>query len=226
MRWIVDVTLVPVVALALVVSGCASNDAREAPPGPTTLSGTAALAAFPVAPRSVTATDESGTVATSRLGTDGHFSIALPKGHTYKLALTGDHSSVPVAFPRASGKLDASFVLKSDGAAVRLGTVRYVPKMPDAGFRIVVTRTATPTAVDCVDCVNDDGTVTCARDGQNGEGEGEAASSHAARETAPGADTSEQLDPTREMAVGDQNAPEHVDGCGGEGDNVDQSGEH
>ena len=224
----------PLIALAAV--GCASKTGAPVPP--TTVSGSAALSTFPRGPTAVAATDEAGLTVSVPLGSDGSFSVSLPKGHTYKLALATATTAVPLVFPRQTGKLDLSFVLSTDGAAVRLGAVRYLAAAPTGGFKMLAATTATGSqggsSGDCVDCVNDDQQTTCDSSGGGGsEGEG-TSSSGDAKTPEPSSsgetDNAEQADPNQEMAVGDENAPDHVIGCeGGDGhggDNVDQTSGH
>ena len=237
MRSIIVLSLVSAAA-AVVLGGCAAKSGPVQSPAPSTASGSVALSTFPSVPSNLTIRDEAGHVLQAALAADGAFSVALPKGHTYKVAVTTPKGDVPLVFPRSSGRFDTSFVLKSDGARVPLGTVRYLPRAPVGGFR-VATLTAPPASgagQDCVDCVNDDPKVTCEGEGdqsgadQGGQSDGTNAEKQtkAPEAAASGSDASDQADPTQEMAVGDQNAPEQVDGCGGEQDgaNVEQAGEH
>jgi hypothetical protein len=227
-----SLVLIPVVVLAV-----ACGSAPKAPPGPTILSGTAALSTFAAAPSSVTATDEGGRTVRADLAADGGFKLSLQRGHTYMLAMATPKGDVAVVFPRTTGKLDKSFVLKSDGALVRLGMVRYLAKAPAGGFHAtsaaggIQTKSEQPGAGDCVDCVNDDQNTTCESDGEGGdESKGsESESKSSAEAKTPEVDTAEQADPNQEMAVGDQNAPDQVDGCGGDGadgDTTQQEGDH
>jgi hypothetical protein len=226
-------SLVGLAAVAAV--GCAAK--TTAPPGPTAISGSAALSTFPKGATGVAATDEAGHTSSVALASDGRFTLSLPKGHTYKLAFMTGTGAVPLVFPRHTGKLDASFNLKTDGAAVRLGTVHYLAAAPAAGFKVLASMPtqATQQGGDCVDCVNDDQQTTCEK--SDGTDDGEAKSSEGEAKKAPESssgtgetDNAEQADPNQEMAVGDQNAPDQVDGCGGgdgqNGDNVEQTGEH
>ena len=95
--------------VVVVTTGCAASSKSES-----TVSGTLALQGFPSAPTHVAATDERGVVRRAPVGTDGHFSVTVPKGHRYVLSIDG----VPVVFPRTSGQLDRSFAI---GFAFRQG---------------------------------------------------------------------------------------------------------
>jgi hypothetical protein len=207
-------------ALGVLTVACTNPNARES-----TLSGTAALSTFPSAPSSVTARDETGRMTHAAVNAQGLFALPLVKGHTYRVSFDSSGAGVPVVFPRTSGRLDATFVLKTGGAALRLGQVRHFPGAPAGGFHVLVVQipTSTPppgtaTTGDCSDCVNDDQNVTCAGSGSGSDTQ--AAASPAAN------DTAEQADGTGELAVGDQNVPEEVDGCDNSDDNVEQEGEH
>jgi hypothetical protein len=224
-----SIALFQVASLAVAASACAAKTA-----GPSTVSGTAALSTFPSHPLSMAATDETGRIVKAAIGSDSRFSLALTKGHTYKLGAVTDTGTVPIVFPRASGKLDATFVLKTNGARISLGSVHYVPAAPAGGFRVLSVKVAlgSPDAQgsqggNCVDCVNDDQQTSCENGSASGN-EGEGTSSE--NESSSGAsDKAEQADPSQEMAVGDQNAPDQVDGCDnqeGDNSNVQQEGEH
>ena len=230
--------LIPV---ALFAVACAAKSSVPQ----STVTGTAALSSFPSAPSSVTATDEGGHAVHAAVGADGGFSLDLPKGHTYQLAVATEKGDVSLVFPRTNGKLDKSFVVKSDGASVRLGAVRYLAKAPTTGFHVTSSAGSTSppsgqTGADqggnCVDCVNDDQNTICEGGGESGGTAAEAQGAESASNAAPSstgntseADNADQADPNQEMAVGDQNAPDQVDGCGGDGpdgDTTQQEGEH
>lgn len=201
-------------ALTLAAACSSSPGARES-----TVRGTAALQTFAVAPAAIAARDETGRVVRAAVDAQGRFALPLGKGHTYRLVLEGSGAGVPIVFPRASGMLDATFVLKTNGASLGLGQVRYYPAAPASGFHVLSAKgPAAAPAGDCVDCVNDDSQVTC--DGSDSTG---------SVSEAAVADTAEQADANAELAVGDQNVPAQVAGCDSqEGDNVDtqQEGEH
>src|SRR5581483_9688461 len=137
---------------------------------------------------------------------DGSFALALAKNHSYKLRI-GD---VPMVFPRASGRLDLAFALRTDGAALSLGLVRRRGGAPAGGFVIVASKAAEQR--DCTDCVSDDPRTICEDDGESREENGSME------------DDGEQADASAEMAVGDQNVPDQVEGC--DGNDVEQEGEH
>jgi hypothetical protein len=205
---------VPFAAAVLAVA-CSNPGARES-----TLRGTAALGSFASAPSTVVARNETGGVLRAAVDGQGNFVLPLAKGHRYRLSLEGTGGGVPFVFPRTSGRLDASFVLNTNGAALNVGIVRDYPGVPAGGFHVLAAKLpGSSPGADCVDCVNDDPQVTC--DGNDPES--------TAGEATAQSDTAEQADATREMAIADQNVPEQVDGCeNDDGDQVDQQqeGEH
>jgi hypothetical protein len=190
-------------------------------PRESTIQGTAALSTFPSAPSAIAARDEAGRVRRADVDPQGQFALRLLKGHTYRVSLEGAAGSVPIVFPRGSGRLDASFALHTNGALLELGQVRYYPGAPASGFHVLAVLVGDGAAgSDCIDCVSDDQHVTC--DASEGESTGVESSTSAS-------DTAEQADANAEMAIGDQNVPEQVSGCDDQGgDNVDQQqeGEH
>jgi hypothetical protein len=224
--------------LPVAVLAAACGSASKAPPDPSTVSGSAAATTFPSAPSAVTATDEGGRAVRAPVAADGSFSLALAKSHTYTLAFATPTGNVSIVFPRATGKLDKSFTVKSDGALVRLGRVHYLAKAPAGGFHVTSAAGGTTPKTEqtgesgdqgnCVDCVNDDGKTSCEAGGEGGSTAESSSSEATSSETA----TEAEADPTQEMAVGDQNAPDQVDGCGGEGADgadgadVQQEGDH
>jgi hypothetical protein len=204
-------TLLVSIGIGALAAACTNPSARES-----TLRGTAALSTFSSAPSAVTARDEAGRVTRARVDAQGQFSIPLAKGHTYRVAVEAANGGVPLVYPRASGRLDATFVLKTNGAALDVGQVRHFAGVPSGGFHVLATQapsTGAPPSGSESD-VEDGSQLTC--DGSD------------TRVTvSPAADSAEQADATGDLAVGDQNVPEEVSGCDTqEGDNVEQEGEH
>lgn len=203
------------VAVGILATGCSNGGVPES-----TVRGTAALSTFQSAPSTIAARDEAGRVTRGLVDAHGAFAVPLVKGHTYRLAFEGAGGSVPIVFPRASGSLDTSFVLKTDGASLPLGQVRHFDIAPPGGFHVrsihapanTPPPSTGPAGADCVDCVNDDQQVTCG--GSESEG----------TESMPSKDSAEPASASAEMAVGEENVPEEVDGC--DNNNVEQQGEH
>src|SRR5262249_34168938 len=149
--------------IGALATACANPTARES-----TIHGTAALSTFPSAPSAVTARDESGRASNAAVDAQGNFELPLPKGHTYRIAFDGSGVVVPLVFPSATGRVDATFVLSTDSAALRVGQVRHYAGVPAGGFHVLVLQAPSSTLPsgagstgDCTDCVNDDDNVTC-----------------------------------------------------------------
>ncbi len=187
-----------VVGVAL-LAGCAAKSPKQTPE--TTLSGRAALSTFPSAPTQVRLVDEAGHASLVAVAADGSFKATLPRGHAYKVTFVAANE-VPIVFPRKTGSIDSTFMVKSKGGHLALGSVRYLATAPAGGFKV----TATAKAADHDEEVEDDDDATC-EDGSKG--------SHTAVPTssAPAA-----ADATKQMAVADHDAPSEVDGCENEND--------
>lgn len=154
--------------------------------------------------------------------------------------MTTPKGDVPVVFPRTTGKLKRTFALASDGAAIRLGSVRYLGKAPATGFHVMSATSATADGSSAPgatpgDSVADVQETKCEAGGaEEGaeksapESETAPAAAEAKADPKAGADVNEEADANSEMAVGDQNAPDQVTGCSGgtDGDNLQQEGEH
>ncbi len=200
-----NVTPLAVFATVSLITACA---AKSHPAAETVMSGSAALSTFPNAPTQVRAVDETGAARMVPISADGTFTLTLPHGHAYKVTLAGQ-ANVPMVFPRTTGALDTTFTIKSKGAKVALGTVRYIPNAPSSGF-VVSAPSASGGKHDGE--IEDDETSSC-DDGSVGGGKG-----------APEADTPDnRADATKEMAVGQRNAPNEVDGCDSENENDGES---
>lgn len=217
--------------VALGSMGCASKTTPRSSVGETTLQGTAALSSYTSVPRAVLATDETGRVARAAINADGSFSLVLARAHTYHVDVLTDAGAVPLVFPRTSGKVTKTFVLKSDGARLALGNVRFVAA---AAPKAALTAQPTPAKVSGLHVAslsssdandeqtgggNDDQNVQC-EDGSQGNGQSGA--------ELEGSDS--EADATGDTTIAEHNVPESVDGCGvneSEGtDNGDNSGDN
>jgi hypothetical protein len=230
-----------VFGLAIAALGSPACSKSAGPTPPTTVSGALALSTFPAQAQGVVAVDETGRSAMSAVGTGGAFSLALSKGHTYRLGVVTATGTVPIVYPRSTGRLDATFAVHTAGARVALGTVHELPAAPAGGFHVMSTTLggASPDAQssqspggDCVDCVNDDQQTSC-QDGSDGEqsddGTSTGGDAGAGASSSGANDTADQADPSQELAVGDQNAPDQVQGCdaeSGDDDQVEQEGQN
>lgn len=203
------INLFAAAAAVALVTACAAKSSTPAPP--TVLTGSAALATFPGAraPTSVRLVDDTGHAITAPIAADGTFSVSLPRGHAYKVTLVGA-AEVPMVFPRASGALDTTFLVKSNGAKVTVGSVRYMAAAPTGGFKVSATATGSKHGDNEVD---DDDKASC-DDG-----------SDSSDSKTPEADTPDnRADAAKEMAVGEHDAPNEVDGCDKENETESESG--
>jgi hypothetical protein len=191
----------------LAVFAIAACAAKSNPAPESVMSGSAALSTFPAAPTSVRLVDETGRASTAPIASDGSFSMTLPRGHTYKVSFVAAND-VPIVFPRQTGALDTTFSIKSNGARIALGAVRYLAAAPATGF------TVSAGASHGDDEVEDDDKATC-DDGSESSG---------AKTTE--ADTPDnRADGSKPMAVAEHDAPNEVDGCdkGDDGENEKES---
>ena len=211
-----------VVALSSVVLGCGGNVGAPT----TTVGGTVAAATFPAAPTSIQATSGRGAVVRAALDARGAFSMLVPKGDTYSIAIVAGGRRIPLVMPRRSGKLATSFKVSSDGVVIALGAVRYLPAGAKAAFRVA----SSPGGECRGECVQDDGASTC-HDGRTVGGDGE---NGAECETGVDVRThaacvdgdvgiSAETDGESEMAVPERDAPGEAGGCD---DGQEQDGEH
>jgi hypothetical protein len=236
-----SIVLSSLAAVALNTTACAGSPGPSSTGVPeTTVRGTAALLTFPSKPLRLVATNEVGKAAGVSIGASGQFALALTKGHSYRLAVVTARNTVPVVFPRQSGRLDTTFVVKSAGANINLGSVHRLISAPAGGFTVqsATIGTGSPNAQDgegdCVDCVDDPPSTTCASNADSeteSQANDESGSSGGAQDMSgkSNTETGDQADPGTEIAVGEQNAPEQVDGCDSQtGDNAqgEQQGEH
>ena len=201
--------------MALSSTGCATNQTKRTV-GETTLSGTTALSSYAATPRSVVATDETGRATSAPLAADGFFSLTLKRAHTYHVDVITDAGAVPLVFPRASGNITRTFALKSDGARLSLGAVRFVhvPVVVPVEARIAkasALRTASLGDSEANDDGPNDGEDVQCGDGSHGDGQ------HS--DDMEGGD--DKAETASDVSVAEHNVPENVDGCGVDDDNAD-----
>jgi hypothetical protein len=203
-----------------------------------TVTATAALTGYPSAPSAGMAIDEHGKTSTSGLNSAGRFSLLLPKGHRYHLAVALSDREVPVVFARGSGRFGGAFSIASGGAKVDLGALRYLPSMLQGSMQVatgsstMVTIGTSAQSGECVDgkvagattlCVDDDRNVSC----DDGSASGEAETETCDEPSQTACSDSEAADSPasdHEASVAEHNPPDRVDGCEEEDD--DQDGEH
>ena len=202
------------IASLAVLFALASACGKKAAAPETTLSGTAALTSYPSAPSAVLATDESGRSIRTSLGAAGAFSLTLPAGHKYKISVATAKGNVPLVFPRTGGALDGAFSVKSKGANVALGSVRYLARAPVTGFTMA-TSPAGASGANCENCADDHQDVSC-EDGSQGHDDAESSAAEAV----------DQADANQEMSVADHNAPDGVNGCDDNESNDDSNNDN
>lgn len=240
------------VAACFTAAGCGGK-ATGTPTS--TLTGTLARETFPDEPRSITATNERGASIVTSVNGSGPFKLVLRKGHTYRLAVTLADGSVPVVFPRASGKLDPSFRVSGGAALVNLGTVRHLAAAPAVGFHMQALSQSAPAegagpqgGGECEDgvdiatgaaCIDDEGQLSCEEhdddDDVDGNYEGDGECENGVDATTGGACTvlpegDEAADDADEVSPdGPMAVAEHnvPDDVGGcDDDDDDEGGEH
>jgi hypothetical protein len=198
----------PGLVLAVVLMACSDDDKPDAMTSK--IEGTLALASFSSAPTGVDALDEAGIRSHSGIGPDGAFGLDLTKDHVYRLVVVGPQGETPVVFARSPAQLDRTFRLDDGNVVVSLGTIRLLPKAPDAGISV---RTGAPTDPACVDgkvsgseaaCVEDIVPVTCAPGAAADPDDGDDDDDARPAETA---------DPAQPFALPDRNAPKKISGC-------------
>jgi hypothetical protein len=118
--------------LTLAIIGCGSEESSGS--STSSVEGSLALSTFPAVPTAVEAKDERGSTLRANPGTDGAFRLALPKAHTYALAIVLPSGEVPLVFPRSTGKLDNTFRVNGGAGTVLLGTIRHLASAPAGGF--------------------------------------------------------------------------------------------
>lgn len=152
-----------------------------------TISGTVDTSSFPGAVTSLTATDSAGVASTVALASDGSFTLALPAGETYSLALTVDGAAVPVAARRISptdmsAGYGSLFAVATDGATVDLGELRFVSLVKtqaltvgsDTIVDVEETCEAGLGAITGSACIGSEAPVVCADSGMgHGDGDGD-----------------------------------------------------
>ncbi|MDB4994754.1 MAG: hypothetical protein JWM74_2186 [Myxococcaceae bacterium] len=186
--------LVLVAALASLAAACGKTA-----PADTTSSVTGALdvGSFSSKPTFVEAIDEKGVKTQASVDASGKFTLSLPKGHTYHLAVALAAGSEPVVFPRASKRLDTTMHVSTGAATVALGSIRHLASAP-------------------AEIEGNDDAQTC-ENGNDQQGDNQTEDNGADGETNDdGPET--DADPSQPMAVPEHNAPDDVGGCNEEND--------
>lgn len=222
-------TLLAICTLGLVAvtsTACTSRSPSSPSVGISTLQGTAALSSYPAMPRSIQATDETGRITRADIAADGSFTVELRRAHTYRVDVVTDRGAVPLVFPRTSGKVTTTFALKSDGARLTLGQVRYTLRTTAVPVEARITKAFTIRTAslggageegNCENCGDDNQEVAC-EDGSHGNGQ--------SSDDMEGTD--DEAGSHGEASIAEHNVPENVDGCGDhqdDGENNDDNGE-
>lgn len=199
--------------LVLSTAACA-NTKRSV--GETTLQGTTALSSYAATPRSILATDETGRAWSTPIAADGSFSLTLKRAHTYHVDVVTDAGAVPLVFPRTSGKVTTTFAVKSDGARLSLGAVRFVHTPVVVPFEARISKASGLRIASLGNSETDDDGPNDHQDVQCGDGShGNGQSS----EDMEGDD--DQANASGDVSIAEHNVPENVDGCGEDDDEND-----
>lgn len=190
-------------ALALLMLGGCGQPA----PTTSTLTGSIAQQSFAVPVKAITVTSDQGKTTKAAVGANGEFSISLEKGATYRLFLGDDGKSTPVILNSAQGQLVTTAHVRSGGANVNIGSVRFwqgdasapasVPPLDPSTSSNVVPTTPPTVTPQCVNglvegstkpCATDTAAASCAdaEEGDDGEHAGDGDGEHADDSAATG----------------------------------------
>lgn len=226
-------------ALTVVASGGCSSTAVKTS---STLAGSVAQASFPKAVSAITVKSDAGKTSTVAVGADGRFSVELEKGAGYQLFLGADGKSIPIVLKSDQDRLQTQVHVKSGGASLSIGSVRYWGGTPTSEAKVVTEPGSTgKTCVDGVyanssqPCASDVSTAVCAEsDDEDSDGDhqdhgddaddeegadcvdGLDAATHQPCDGGPAANSTD-ADAASEMGVPEHNVPDDV-GCGEEED--------
>ena len=106
---------------AIASGGCSG----AAGPTASTITGSIAQASFAKPVSTITVKSDAGKTSTVAVGADGKFSVALEKGAGYQLFLGADGKSIPVVLKSDQARLQTQVHVKSGGASLNIGSVRY-----------------------------------------------------------------------------------------------------
>ncbi|MEP7120897.1 MAG: hypothetical protein ABJE95_08310, partial [Byssovorax sp.] len=138
--------LLAVTALATsAAGGCSSTPVATS----STLVGSVAQASFPKAVSAITLKSSTGKTSTVAVAADGKFSLKLEKGAKYQLFLGPDGKSIPLVLKSGQGRLETQVNVKSGGASVALGSIRYW-----GGGGMVAAKVIAGTSTNASKCVN------------------------------------------------------------------------
>jgi hypothetical protein len=217
---------------ALAAGGCSTTPAATS----STLVGSIAQASFPKAVSAITVKSSSGKTSTVAIAADGKFSVKLDKGAKYQLFLGPDGKSIPLVLKSGQGRLETQVNVRSGGASLAMGSVRYWGGGGTTMAKVIAGSGASSTA--CVNgvfanstqpCASSVATAVCSDDGEeNDDGEQGADTGEQGADCVDGIDAATKqpcdggpaanetdADPEQEMGVPENDVSGDV-GCGGD----------
>ena len=230
---------------AVASSGCSGAPAPTA----STITGTVAQASFSKPVSKITVKSDAGKTSTVAVGADGRFSVALQKGAGYQLFLGADGKSIPVVLKSDQARLQTQIHVKSGGASLSIGSVRYWNGGATSEAKVIPgSTTAAKTCTGGVfanssqPCANGVAAATCSDDdGEESDGEnageqgadcvdGIDSTTHQACDGGPAANPTSGAEATdatdadgaSEMGVPESNAPDTI-GCGDDDDDGEEA---
>ena len=179
---------------------------------------------FPTQVTGVKVMQGTTTVASAKVATNGSFTLSVPPSSGLTLRLVGGGQS-NVIFPRHSGSLARTFVVRGGGVAFDLGAVHFVGASSSTTFAFHDASSSS----DCDAEDHDTSGSTCVDDGDHGGGSCEAADDSGGSDGSGASDGSDGSDgsgsgevdiadgPDQGDSVADHNFP--ADGCADGQDN-------
>lgn len=105
--------------LAVLLAACSAS------PTTSTISGSISQASFPSPVTKLTVVAADGRTSTVAVTAAGRFKVELAPGQSYRLFAGPDGASIPVVVSSATSAFGAAIDVKSAGATVNLGDIRY-----------------------------------------------------------------------------------------------------
>lgn len=96
-----------------------------AAPPPSTVTGTVAQASFAEPVTHISARSSAGVVTVAAVDAQGDFSIALEEGSAYRFFLSPDGTGTPLVVRTEGDRLETELFVRSAGAEVDIGKVRF-----------------------------------------------------------------------------------------------------
>ena len=165
--------LVATLAVTCLLLSCGKNPGSPS----STVTGKIEQASFPSPVVQLTVIENDGTSAVVHVDAAGRFSLKLAPQTTYRVFAGADGATIPLVVRTDGGLLGASIDVKSAGASVDVGSVRYWAGSVTPYARRIVLGSQAPVADSCVDgtmmsgqpCAVDSATVTCPSDDADDE---------------------------------------------------------